>query len=208
MTNVAAQERVQAYAGMSVETVKAQGSEGQKLMVSLFDKNQDGKLDKQEAEHFNNYRFKTEEGKIRMTNINNGTELELIYDNFEEDVLQLYKGKPLNRLNSYLFKNEAGENCYFSKLTGAVKTVIDMVTGKVAIEEAKPAGIRCGSSLWGNNIELSVKDSDVNEININNGTLELENTKNRGLIFDSATKVKTDGKSTIKADKDSEYDIK
>ena len=28
MTNVAAQERVQAYAGMSVETVKAQGSEG------------------------------------------------------------------------------------------------------------------------------------------------------------------------------------
>lgn len=38
-------------------------------MVSLFDKNQDGKLDKQEAEHFNNYRFKTEEGKIRMTNI-------------------------------------------------------------------------------------------------------------------------------------------
>lgn len=38
MTNVAAQERVQAYAGMSVETVKAQGSEGQKLMVSLFDK--------------------------------------------------------------------------------------------------------------------------------------------------------------------------
>ena len=109
MTNVAAQERVQAYAGMSVETVKAQGSEGQKLMVSLFDKNQDGKLDKQEAEHFNNYRFKTEEGKIRMTNINNGTELELIYDNFEEDVLHLYKGKPLNRLNSYLFKNEAGD---------------------------------------------------------------------------------------------------
>lgn len=52
-----------------------------------------------------------------------------------------------------------------------------MVTGKVAIEGAKPAGIRCGSSLWGNNIELSVKDSDVNEININNGTLELENTK-------------------------------
>lgn len=48
-----------------------------------------------------------------MTNINNGTELELIYDNFEEDVLHLYKGKPLNRLNSYLFKNEAGENCYF-----------------------------------------------------------------------------------------------
>ncbi len=208
MTNVAAQERVQAYAGMSVETVKAQGSEGQKLMVSLFDKNQDGKLDKQEAEHFNNYRFKTEEGKIRMTNINNGTELELIYDNFEEDVLHLYKGKPLNRLNSYLFKNEAGENCYFSKLTDAVKTIIDMVTGKVAIEGAKPARIRCGSSLWGNNIELSVKDSDVNEININNGTLELENTKNRGLIFDSATKVKTDGKSTIKADKDSEYDIK
>lgn len=208
MTNVAAQERVQAYAGMSVETVKAQGSEGQKLMVSLFDKNQDGKLDKQEAEHFNNYRFKTEEGKIRMTNINNGTELELIYDNFEEDVLHLYKGKPLNRLNSYIFKNEAGENCYFSKLTDAVKTIIDMVTGKVAIEGAKPARIRCGSSLWGNNIELSVKDSDVNEININNGTLELENTKNRGLIFDSATKVKTDGKSTIKADKDSEYDIK
>ena len=100
MTNLVIQERIQAYAGMSVETVKAQGSEGQKLMVSLFDKNQDGKLDKQEAEHFNNYRFKTEEGRIKMTDINDGSELELIYDNFEEDVLHTYNGKPLNRLRS------------------------------------------------------------------------------------------------------------
>ena len=208
MTNLAIQERIQAYAGMSVETVKAQGSEGQKLMVSLFDKNQDGKLDKQEAEHFNNYRFKTEEGRIKMTDINDGSELELIYDNFEEDVLHTYNGKPLNRLHNYLFKNKAGEDCYFAKLTGAVKTVIDMVNGKVTVEGAKPSGIGSGSSLWGNNIELTVKNSDVEEIHIKNGSLKLENTKDKGLIFDSAVKVETDGKSTIKADKESDYDIK
>ena len=164
MTNLVIQERIQAYAGMSVETVKARGSEGQKLMVSLFDKNQDGKLDKQEAEHFNNYRFKTEEGRIKMTDINDGSELELIYDNFEEDVLHTYNGKPLNRLHNYLFKNKAGEGCYFAKLTGAVKTVIDMVNGKVSVEGAKPSGIGSVSSLWGNNIELTVKNSDVEEI--------------------------------------------
>lgn len=208
MTNLAIQERIQAYAGMSVETVKAQGSEGQKLMVSLFDKNQDGKLDKQEAEHFNNYRFKTEEGRIKMTDINDGSELELIYDNFEEDVLHTYNGKPLNRLHNYLFKNKAGEGCYFAKLTGAVKTVIDMVNGKVSVEGAKPSGIGSVSSLWGNNIELTVKNSDVEEIHIKNGSLKLENTKDKGLIFDSAVKVETDGKSTIKADKESDYDIK
>ncbi len=208
MTNLAIQERIQAYAGMSVETVKAQGSEGQKLMVSLFDKNQDGKLDKQEAEHFNNYRFKTEEGRIKMTDINDGSELELIYDNFEEDVLHTYNGKPLNRLHHYLFKNKAGEGCYFAKLTGAVKTVIDMVNGKVSVEGAKPSGIGSVSSLWGNNIELTVKNSDVEEIHIKNGSLKLENTKDKGLIFDSAVKVETDGKSTIKADKESDYDIK
>lgn len=208
MTKLVAQERIQAYAGMSVETVKAQGSEGQKLMVSLFDKNQDGKLDKQEAEHFNNYRFKTEEGRIKMTDINDGSELELIYDNFEEDVLHTYNGKPLNRLHNYLFKNKAGEGCYFAKLTGAVKTVIDMVNGKVSVEGAKPSGIGSVSSLWGNNIELTVKNSDVEEIHIKNGSLKLENTKDKGLIFDSAVKVETDGKSTIKADKESDYDIK
>ena len=208
MTNLVIQERIQAYAGMSVETVKARGSEGQKLMVSLFDKNQDGKLDKQEAEHFNNYRFKTEEGRIKMTDINDGSELELIYDNFEEDVLHTYNGKPLNRLHNYLFKNKAGEGCYFAKLTGAVKTVIDMVNGKVSVEGAKPSGIGSVSSLWGNNIELTVKNSDVEEIHIKNGSLKLENTKDKGLIFDSAVKVETDGKSTIKADKESDYDIK
>ncbi len=208
MTNQVAQKRIQAYSGISVETVKAHGSDGQKLMVSLFDRNHDGKLDELEAEHFNSYRFKTEEGKIRMTDINDGTELELIYDNFEKDVLHLYKGVTLNDLERYSFKNEAGESCYFAKIIKAAKTVIDMVTGKVVIEGAKPSGIRCGSNIYGRNIELSVKDSDVSEIHIKNGTLELENTKNRGLIFDSATKVETDGKSVIKADKDSEYDIK
>ena len=105
-------------------------------------------------------------------------------------------------------KNKAGEGCYFAKLTGAVKTVIDMVNGKVSVEGAKPSGIGSVSSLWGNNIELTVKNSDVEEIHIKNGSLKLENTKDKGLIFDSAVKVETDGKSTIKADKESDYDIK
>ncbi len=207
MTTKVAQERIQTHAGMSVETVKRNGSEGQKLMVMLFDSNRDGILDKREAEHFNRYRFTTEEGKISMTNIENGDVLELKYDNFEEDVLHLYKGEPLNYPHDFTFKNKDGKSCYFSKLTRAAKTVIDMVTGKVTIEGAKPAGMRCPSNIYGRNIELTVKDSDVEEISITNSKLNLENTKDEGIIFDSATKVQTDEKSTIKADTDSKYEV-
>ena len=54
---------------------------------------------------------------------------------------------------------------------------------------------------------LPVKDSDVEEISITNSKLNLENTKDEGIIFDSATKVQTDEKSTIKADTDSKYEV-
>ena len=55
MTNpkVQPQARLEIYEGITVETVKQKGSDGQKMMVSLFDQNRDGVLDEREAAYFN-----------------------------------------------------------------------------------------------------------------------------------------------------------
>ena len=59
-------KRIQIYEGMEVATVKKKGSDGQKLMASLFDTNGDGIYSKGEAAYFNKHDFKTENGKITV----------------------------------------------------------------------------------------------------------------------------------------------
>ena len=190
--------------GMNVETVKKNGSDGQKLMAPLFDRNQDGVYDKNEAELFNKYRFKTEDGKITLFRYyNDGSRqiTEIKYDNFEEDVLSMYNGEPLNQLHRFNFKNDKGEDCFFSSLAKYTKAVIDMVKGTVHVENAD------GGSIRGNNVELTLKDSDLEEVSIRNGSLNLGNMKNATLLWDSATRVSADGNSIINADENSNIEV-
>lgn len=208
MTNpkVQPQARLEIYEGITVETVKQKGSDGQKMMVSLFDQNRDGVLDEREAAYFNSCNFKVEEGKITMyENKNDGTKniLELKYDNFEEDILNEYNGHPLNSPHHFNFKNNKGESCAFAKLAQATKTCIDMITGKVTIEGVKEGDTWIGA----NNVDLTVKNSDINEIKISGGSLKLENTKDETILWDRETTIVTDGKTTIEADKNSKYKI-
>lgn len=197
------QARLEIYEGMKVETVKQKGSQGQKMMVSLFDSNWDGTLDKNEAALFNSYNFTTEKGKITMyENNEDGTRniTELKYDNFEKDVLNLHEGTPLNKPGSYNFENDKGERCFYGASMNAEKTSIDMVTGKVTVENAD------SGAIWANNIDITVKNANIDQISTTNANLKLENTKNTLGFWDIATTVYTDGKSTIKADANSKYE--
>lgn len=199
------QARVQIYEGMTVEAVKKNGSEGQKLMAPLFDLNQDGRYDANEAEQFNSYNFTTEKGKITLyENNNDGSRqiTEIKYDNFEEDVLCMYEGEPLNALDRFLFKNDKGEDCYFAKFAKYTKAVIDMIKGTAQVENAK------GSYILGNGIELTIKDSDLEKIRLYNGKLNLQNVKDKGLIWDSATQIDADGKTIVEADAESKVEVK
>lgn len=205
MTNpkVQTQARLEIYEGMKVETVKQKGSQGQKMMVSLFDDNNDGTLDKKEAALFNRYNFTTEKGKITMyKNNEDGTRYitELKYDNFEKDVLCQNKGKALNSPHHFSFENNKGERCSYESFMSAEKTSIDMVTGKVTVENAD------GDHIVANNIDLTVKNSDIYAIDASNTDLKLENVKRTEGFWDVATTVYTDGKSTIKADANSKYE--
>ena len=191
------QARVQIYEGMSVETVKRNGSDGQKLMASLFDLDKDGKYDAAEAEAFNNCNFKTEKGKITMYNRSGyGPEdTELKYDDYEKDIAQ-------NEPDIFNFKNDKGEDCYFASMGNFIKVVIDMIKGKVHVEGGE------NGALYMNNVELTVKNSDLETISTTNSKINLQNVKDEGLLWDSATEVETDGKSIINADADSKIEIK
>lgn len=204
---VKTQPRVQVYEGMSVEAVKKNGSDGQKLMAPLFDEDGDGKFNKYEAELFNSCNFKVEKGKITIYNRSGyGTEItELKYDNYEKDILSPdTSGQTTNELGYYHFENDKGEECWFSCLGRYAKVVIDMIKGKVHVE-----GSNTGSaiSLNGANIELTVKNSDLEEINAYGGKIKLQNVKDKGLIWDSATKITTDGKTLVEADADSDIEV-
>ena len=75
-----------------------------------------------------------------------------------------------------------------------------MSNAKVTVQGAE-------GSLYARDIELSVKDSDIEKISIDGGKLKLENVKDEGLLWDSATEVKSDGKTVISADANSKYEV-
>lgn len=199
------QARVKIYEGMSVETVKKNGSEGQKLMAPLFDVNHDGKYDGNEAAAFDSYNFKTEKGKITMYNRSEcGAEItELIYDDYEKDILNQYKGEALNSPDSFTFYNDKGEFCHFGTIGDFAKVVIDMIKGKVHVE----GGNKGAYNLFANNVELTVKNSDLGEISVSGGKINLQNVKDKGLLWDSATEIQTDGETIVNADKNSKVEV-
>lgn len=62
MTNqqIKPQAKLNLYEGISVETVKQQGSDGQKIAVPLFDTDGNGKIEGRELDRMNRCTFKSE----------------------------------------------------------------------------------------------------------------------------------------------------
>ena len=209
MTNpqIKTQAKLHIYNGISVETVKQQGSDGQKIAVPLFDTNGNGKLEGMEADRMNRCTFKSEKNKLTIFE-NKGKDkreiTEIKYNN-TDDLYAMCDGHALNNLDMFNFgqytKNgEKWFKNYFGSAANCAKRTIDLIHGKVTVEGAK-------GDLFGRNIDLTVKNSDISEIGINGGKVKLQNVKDKGLIYDSATEIRTNGKTAVHADTNSKVKI-
>ena len=216
MTNpeVRTQAKLHIYEGMSVDTVKRNGSDGQKIAVPLFDVDGNGKLEGAEVACMNNCTFELAPNKLTIwAKQNDGTksQLEIKYNNLDE-LYDTYKGKALNSMhgknifnfgfNKYL---KDGEECC-KNFVGFVgknykKISIDMPNAKVTVDGAD-------GNIYGRDIDLTVKNSDAEKIRNHGGKVKLENTKNKGLLWDSPTRVETDGKTVVKQDANSEAEVR
>lgn len=210
---VRAQAKLHIYEGMSVDTVKRYGSDGQKIAVTLFDEDGNGKLEGAEVTGMNKCIFKSEPNKLTIWGKQNDetmSQLEIKYKNLDE-LYDTYKGRALNfmRGTSMFFfdfnKNlKDGEDCCknrFNFLGKYKKISIDMPNAKVTVDGAD---IR---HIYGRDIDLTVTNSNAKEISTRGGKVKLENTKTKGLLWDSPTRVKTDGKTVVEQDANSEAEV-
>jgi len=203
--------RINAYEGMHVAEIKKSGSTGQKIAVPLFDYDGNGILEGEEVERFNACNFKSEKNKLTIYDRSDNSTLEIRYKDLKELYCE-HNGRAMNSFE-YGFKfsfNEKGKdktytNSSISLLGGFKKAVIDMFKGKVSIEGTSGYN----NSLMGNNVDLSVKDTNTDVIDMSGGKLTLENVKAKGLLWGyNATEVETDGKTVVKQDADSKAEIK
>lgn len=209
MTNqqIKPQAKLNLYEGISVETVKQQGSDGQKIAVPLFDTNGNGKIEGMELDRMNRCTFKSEKNKLTIFENKGENKREVTEINYNNvnDLYAMHGECALNNLDMFSFgkytkDGKIAYKHYFGSVASFTKRIIDLVNGKVTIEGAK-------GDLYGRNIDLTVKNSDINEIGINGGKVKLQNVKDKGLIHDSATEIKTDGKTIVNADTNSKVRI-
>lgn len=209
MTNqqIKLQAKLNLYEGISVETVKQQGSDGQKIAVPLFDTNGNGKIEGMELDRMNRCTFKSEKNKLTIFENKGENKREVTEINYNNvnDLYAMHGECALNNLDMFSFgkytkDGKIAYKHYFGSVASFTKRIIDLVNGKVTIEGAK-------GDLYGRNIDLTVKNSDINEIGINGGKVKLQNVKDKGLIHDSATEIKTDGKTIVNADTNSKVRI-
>lgn len=209
MTNkqIKLQAKLNLYEGISVEKVKQQGSDGQKIAVPLFDTNGNGKIEGMELDRMNRCTFKSEKNKLTIFENKGENKQEVTEINYNNvnDLYAMHGERALNNLDTFSFGKytKDGKTAYkhnFGSVASFTKRIIDLVNGKVTVEGAK-------GNLYGRNIDLTVKNSDINEIGINGGKVKLQNVKDKGLIHDSATEIKTDGKTIVNADTNSKVRI-
>ena len=215
MTNpqVKPEARVQIYEGMTVENVKRKGSTGQKIAASLFDGDKNGVLDKEEAEKMNRCIFKAEKNKLTIyENRGDGTkkQLEIKYNKLEDLSNSLIIIRNDASLFEWGYKKENGVEIA-KKIKQFIflrdrydKMTIDMPAGKVSVQGAE------GNGIFGTNIDLSVKDSDLYHIGINEDTnLNLNNVRCEGSSSDDPTNIEVNGdKATIGTVFNSKYKVK
>ncbi len=208
--NMKPEQRLQIREGMTVADVKKYGSKGQQLAASLFDfdrtgnkKNgykKDGVFTKQEAELFNNFNFSVKDNTFTMYDRKQDQAIEIKYNN-PEDLYRVLNDK-YNTPSSLWCENEAGKRiAYLGDSTEGGKITIDLSKGTVTADGVD------GENLVASANKLTVKNSDIEKISTNSKELEIQNTKDKGVIWDSSTKV-TAGKNTnVKIDTESDITL-
>ena len=202
------QARTHVYEGISVDTVRKNGSDGQKLAVNLFDTDNNGVLDKREAALMNSCNFKAEKGKLTIFRHNNDgskATIEMKY-NVDEEVFvaasriaQTDKGLILELMGH---NNEGKDIGVFGAHISKYENIsIDCSTGKVNVKGAE-------GNLYSDRLNLTVLDSDIESIDTNNGRVKLKNVKDETFFGYSATKVNTNGQTVIEPPVNSKVEVK
>lgn len=199
--NMKAEQRLQIREGMSVADVKKYGSKGQQLAASLFDAaGKDGVYTKQEAERFNNYNFSVKDNTFTMYDRKGNQIKEIKYDNIE-DLYAL-----LNNTNSNTrtleFSKEGREHAFLIEDTEGGKITWDLSKGTITAD-----GVT-GKEIFASDNKVTVKNSDVENINSSAKELEIKNTKDKGIILDSSTEVKAGRNTNVKIDTESDVTLK
>lgn len=201
--NVKAQPRVQIREGMTVAEVRQYGSEGQKLAASLFDNDlvkdaegnyvKDGIFTEGEAQRFNNYNFAVRDGVFTMYDRQSGQTTEIKYDNVDD--LKNLLNDNLNEPGRMFMPGENGKtNMFLGESTKGGKITLDLTNRTITADGVKGGYIQAAAE------KVTVKNSDVGTIGSHGKELEVKNTKDEGIIYDSATKLKVGKNTKVKID--------
>ena len=107
MTNqqIKPQAKLNLYEGISVETVKQQGSDGQKIAVPLFDTDGNGKIEGRELNRMNRCTFKSEKNKLTIFENKGENKQEVTEINYKDvnDLYAMHGKRALNNLDMFSF---------------------------------------------------------------------------------------------------------
>lgn len=205
---------MQVRAGMSVNDVKKYGSEGQKLAANLFDSDRvkndkgefvkNGVFNEDEAKRFNEFEFTLKDNIFTMRDKRNNQSVAIKYDNIED--LKEMLNENLSEVSSNgatlnLFNFKKGLSFGSSGTTHGY-SAIDLTKKNISVDGVK------GDIIAARGAKLTVKDSDLETISTSAKELEVKNTKDKGVIWDSATEIHAQKGTKIKADKKSDVNIK
>ena len=204
------QPRLQIREGMTVDEVRQYGSEGQKLAASLFDaeriKNskgdwvKDGIFTKQEAENFNNYNFSVRDGVFTMYNRKSGQTTEIKYNDIE-DLKELLNDNWNGPGLFDLYGKDGERRIFVGEDTDRGKITLDLTNNTVTADGVS------GKYFIASGKKVTVKNSDLKKINSHAQELDIKNTKDKGLIYDSSTTVYAGKDTKVKIDDASDVEI-
>ena len=172
------QERIEIFEGMTIEDVEKNGSDAQKIVAAAFDEMEeynpeqkgDGKFDKVEAMKLNAYRFALDKNnkELRAHNLDTDGHVTIKYNNLEE------------------LKKYAGLVQYADELAGDI--TFDLRSKTAKFENIQGDEIFVGSGTFNT---VTVRNADVRQITAwyHEGNLKLEGVADRGILWDSATRV-------------------
>lgn len=205
------QQRLQIREGMTVEEVKKYGSEGQKLAASLFDENdtkdektghylKNGVYSEREAKYFNQYNFSVKNNVFTMYNRESNQTTEIKYKNLED--LKRILNEDYNRPWSLHFFQNDKQKVFVGESTKNGKITLDLHEGTVTCDGVE------GDFIYASGKKVTVSNSDVKTIGSHAKELEIQNTRDKGLIWDSATEVEAGKDTIVKIDDKSDVELK
>ena len=93
------------------------------------------------------------------------------------------------------------QKLYIGESTGNGKITLDLQEGTVTVDGAD------GDYIYANGKKVTVKNSNIGTIGSHAEKLEIQNTREKGLLWDSATKIEAGKDTQVKIDNSSDVEI-